>query len=346
MLSMRKRRGRWYIRGSVRVGKETATIAEHSAGTADRSVAESYRARLQRDTETELLHGTKALRRQITYDEAALDYLAGETRHLSDVSRVRKLTAHFAGMRLSDIDQAAFDTFCREQMPGAKAETKKRARGVLAAICKIGGVELPTIKITGKSREVIAWLQTEDAERLIAAYPKHVQPIALMACYCGLRASELTQLTISAVDMARKPCGAIIVREPKNGKDRVVPMHPKVRAAIEPLLKDKDGNVRASSERLFLNRYSQPYADTRMTGGNPLKASHKAACTAAGVTGFRWHDWRHHFATWALRPVSEGGAGMDVVTLKVIGGWSSLDQIQRYSHSTYELAADQLSRRA
>lgn len=346
MLSIRKRRGVWYVRGSVRVGKETAYIAEHSAGTTDRAVAESYRAKLQRDTETELLHGTKALRRQVTYDEAALEYLAVETRHLSDVSRVRKLTAYFAGMRLADIDQAAFDAFCREQMPTAKAETRKRARGVLAAIFQTAGVELPKIRITGKSREIIAWLKIDDADRLLASYPKHVQPIAITACYCGLRASELTQLTIGNVDMARKPNGAIIVQDTKNGRDRVVPMHARVRAAIEPLLKDKEGNARPTSARLFLNRYGQPYADTRMTGGNPLKASHKAACKAAGVTGFRWHDWRHHFATWALRPVSEGGAGMDVVTLKDVGGWSSLDQIQRYSHSSYALAAESLSRRA
>jgi integrase len=346
MLSIRKRAGRWYVRGRVKVGKETAYVAEHSAGTTDRAIAESYRAKLQRDTETELLHGTKAVRRQVTYDEAALDYLAGATRHLSDVSRVRSLTKHFAGMRLSDVDQAAFDAFCREEMPAAKAETRKRARGVLAAICQTAGVELPKIRITGKSREIIAWLKIDDADRLLSSYPKHVQPIAITACYCGLRASELTQLTIANVDMARKPNGAIFVKNPKNGRDRVVPMHPRVKAALEPLLHDKEGNPRASSDRLFLNRYGRPYADTRMTGGNPLKASHKAACKAAGVTGFRWHDWRHHFASWALRPISEGGAGMDVVTLKNVGGWSSLDQIQRYSHSSYELAAEGLSRRA
>jgi len=45
MLSLRKRAGRWYIRGSVRIGKETAHIAEFSTGTTERAIAESIRAR-------------------------------------------------------------------------------------------------------------------------------------------------------------------------------------------------------------------------------------------------------------------------------------------------------------
>ena len=346
MLSLRKRAGRWYVRGTVRIGKDTREVAEHSVGTTDRSLAESYRARLQREVEAAILHGSSIVRRQITFDDAALNYLADGERHLSDISRVRTLTRFFSGRLLSEIDQKTFDEFCRQEIPAAKPATRKRARGVLASICAAGGVTIPEIKVGGKSRSVIAWLSNEDAETLIASYPKHVQPIAVMACYCGLRASELLQLSISAVDLSRAPNGAVIVKDPKNGRDRVVPLHPRVRDAIQPLLKDKRGNLRPSVEKLFLNRYGQPYTDTRKIGGNPLSSSHKAACAKAGVNGFRWHDWRHHFATWALRPVSEGGAGMDVLTLKEIGGWSSLDQVQRYSHSTYEIAAELLARRA
>lgn len=346
MLSLRKRAGRWYVRGTIRIGKETAVVAEHSTGTTERALAESYRARLQRETEARILHGAAAVRREVTFDQAALDYLAGDGRHLSDISRVRALARYFAGWQLSDIGQTSFDDFCRQELPAAKVGTKARARGVLASICSIGGVTLPPIKISGRARTIVAWLSPEAAERLILAYPPHVQPIALTACYCGLRASELIQLTISALDMARQPHGALIVRNTKNARDRVVPMHKRVREAIEPLLLDDDGNPRPSGERVFLNRYGQPYSDTRKTGGNPLSSSHRAACKAAGIENFRWHDWRHHFATWALRPVSEGGAGMDVVTLREIGGWSSLDQVQRYSHSTFERAAASLAQRA
>lgn len=346
MLSIRKRRGRWYVRGSVRVGRQTVHVAEHSTGTTDRSLAESYKAKLQRDTEAEIIHGRAAVRREVTYDQAALDYLANEPRHLSDVSRVRVLTRYFAGKDLGSIDQAAFDEFCRQEMPGAAPGTKRRTKSVLAAICKAGGCEVPEITIAGRSRSVVAWLPLATADRLIESYPKHVRPIAITAAYCGLRASELTTLRISAVDLERKPHGALIVRNPKNGRDRVVPLHERARNAIEPLLVDKHGNARPSDAVVFLNRYGEAYTDTRTTGGNPLSSAHRTACKAAGVSAFRWHDWRHHWATWALRPVSEGGAGMDPLSLMMIAGWSSLDQAQRYAHAAYETAATALARRA
>lgn len=346
MLSLRKRAGRWYVRGTVRIGKETAVVAEHSTGTTERALAESYRARLQRETEARLLHGAAAVRREVTFDQAALDYLAGDGRHLSDISRVRALARYFAGEVCAKIGQAEFDAFCRQEIPNASPATRRRVKSVLSSICKCAGVDLPEIAIAGKARSVVAWLPLETAERLIAAYPKHVRPIATLAAYGGLRASELTTLRISAVDLSRPPHGAVIVRNPKNGRDRVVPLHARARDAIEPLLVDKKGNRRGDDECLFLNRYRRPYTDTRQLGGNPLSASHKAACKAAGVDGFRWHDWRHHAATWALRPVSEGGGGLDPLSLLAIFGWSSLSQVQRYAHASYETAAAGIARRA
>lgn len=340
MLSIRKRNGRWYVRGTIRIGRQTVRIAEHSAGTTQRAVAESYRARLQRETEEALLHGGSVERRHVTFAEAALKYLDGDVRHMSDISRLRQLERSFADCKLADIDAGEFERFCREQIPGAKASSRRRAKNTLAAIFRAAGMKLPEIKIGGKTRSIIAWLSLADADRLLLSYPKHVQPIALVACYCGLRASEALALKRSSLDLARKPFGAVIVKDPKNGRDRIVPLHKRVRDALDPLIEK-----RGPDDYLFLNRYGKPYTDTRKIGGNPLSASHKAACKAAGIHAFRWHDWRHHFATWSLRPSSEGGAGMDVETLRMIGGWSSLEQVQRYSHSNYERAADQLSRR-
>lgn len=340
MLTLRRRGKTWHVRGSVRVGRQTVQIAEHSTGSISRAVAESYRARLQSQTEAEILHGAAAARRSISFDEAALRYL-DTPRHLSDVSRVRTLTAHFAGVDLGQIDQAAWDDFAGKHLAEASAATRRRIKTVLAAVCQAAGFNLPAIDVPGRARSVIAWLPLDVADRLIDAYPDHVRPIAICAAYCGFRASELLTLKAGDVDLARPPHGAVLVRNPKNGRDRVVPLHPRAREAILPLLaKRQPGDV------VFKNRYGQAYTDTRQIGGNPLSSSHRAACARAGVTGFRWHDWRHHFATWALRPVSEGGAGLDVASLQYVGGWSTADQVMRYAHASYEAAAAGIARRA
>lgn len=106
---------------------------------------------------------------------------------------------------------------------------------------------------------------------------------------------------------------------------RGVPMHPRVREVLsqvwEAAGKPKTGYV-------FLDRIGTPYADTReykLPGGNPLRASHKAACAKAGVSNFRVHDWRH---CWASQCVM---AGVDLPTLQRLGGWKTLRMVERYA---------------
>ena len=76
---------------------------------------------------------------------------------------------------------------------------------------------------------------------------------------------------------------------------------------------------------MFLNKRGKPYADNRKVGGNPLSSAHRTACHKAGITGFRPHDWRHHFAVWFLK------RGGNLRALCQIAGWSSMQMTQRYA---------------
>ena len=46
----------------------------------------------------------------------------------------------------------------------------------------------------------------------------------------------------------------------------------------------------------------------------------------AGISGFRWHDLRHTWASWHVQ------AGTPLQRLMEMGGWSSLDIVLRYAH--------------
>jgi integrase len=83
----------------------------------------------------------------------------------------------------------------------------------------------------------------------------------------------------------------------KSGKSRRVGLRPLVRAV---LLATWTEQGRPDSATVFLNRRGKPYADTRQTGGNPLTSAYRTAYRKAGITGFRIHDWRHHFAVCRL----------------------------------------------
>ena len=71
--------------------------------------------------------------------------------------------------------------------------------------------------------------------------------------------------------------------------------------------------------------------------GKPIiQVSTKAWYTAlarAGITGFRWHDLRHTWASWHVQ------SGTPLFALQELGGWASTEMVRRYAH----LAAEHLA---
>jgi len=323
MLRCVKRGKVYYVRGTIKVGKKVVAVY-HSTGLANKAAAETYAARYERDESEKLIHGAAFVRREIEFAQAANEYLNTEP-HLSDVSRVRQLTEAFGDARLSEIDATAFAQFTRNVLPGRSPNTHERARVVLASIFKAAGVRFPEIPSYGKDVERVRWLSHQKADWLLRWYYKRVKPIALVARDCGLRASENILLEVGRCDPSWGAHGAFHVAFTKNGGDRIVPWTADVRVAVLPLLR-----CRRDQDRLWIGERG-PYADTRKTGGNPVTKAHGTACRDAGVSDFTWHDWRHHWATWALQKPERGGLGLDLLELQRVGGWKDLDSVQRYA---------------
>ena len=64
----------------------------------------------------------------------------------------------------------------------------------------------------------------------------------------------------------------------------------------------------------------------RPADDRPAKKIVSAALGAAKIEDFRFHDLRHTFAS---RLAMEG---VDLLTIKELGGWKSLLMVQRYAH--------------
>lgn len=327
MLSLRRRGQKrlvWYIRGTVKVGKEKREVAEFSTGFTERAAAESFKVKFEADTQREIIFGAPPVASKIKFEEAALQYLS-VARHSGDESRVNQLTNAFAGLKLAQIDAAAFEEFLRKELPGRSPNTHERARVTLASVFKAASVPFPKIPAYGETKSRVKWLSHQKADRLLRWYNKRVQPIALVARDCGLRASENLLMTVGRCDHSWGAHGAFHVANPKNGRDRVVPWTAEVRADVLPRLIGRRDN-----DRLWIGARG-PYSDTRMTGGNPVTKAHRTACRDAGITDFTWHDWRHHWATWALQPKDNGGFGWSLLDLAKVGGWEDLESVQRYA---------------
>jgi len=127
--------------------------------------------------------------------------------------------------------------------------------------------------------------------------------LVTVALETGTRRSEVEGLTWDRVDLSR---GVIRLEITKSGRRREVPM----RQSVYDVLADRSG---AREGRVW------PEGSTR--------AAFEVAVEAARLNApFRFHDCRHHFASWFMM---RGGS---LPALQKILGHASLAMTMRYAH--------------
>jgi site-specific recombinase XerD len=151
--------------------------------------------------------------------------------------------------------------------------------------------------------------------------------IRLMA-ETGMRAGELTGLTVADIDLNR---GLVTVRRGKGGKGRVAPFGDQTARAIDRYLRARRTHRLAETDTLWLGDRGK----TLEYYG--LWAALKYRAQLAGLTNFHPHLLRHTAASrWLAAGGSEGG-------LMAVAGRSSRDMLDRYTRAT---AADRAAAEA
>jgi len=89
-------------------------------------------------------------------------------------------------------------------------------------------------------------------------------------------------------------------------------MNASLRAALAPL------KEQATGATIFTSRKGSPYRS--------IRSAFQTACRRAGLTDVTPHALRHTFASRLVM------AGVDLRTVQELGGWSSLELVQRYAH--------------
>lgn len=330
MLTMR-RRGKaqnFFIRGSVTLGSRSINVAEYSSGTPDKDAAAHLMAQKELELREQLMFGPRAAVPRAAINDAFDAYLNKAPRpHSTDVVRVEVMRTRIGESSLGEA-RTAWHRFRDEYLLGHAPAGQDRYRSLLQACLNVYHEKhgLPPFKLKAIpfDNQRIRFLSHEDRDRLIGSYAKHVQPIATMLAFQGPRTQEALQLTWGAggADMER---GTLFFPRTKTGNPRTVEAHPRVLAVLRPLWLARHC---PQSGHVFLNRFGDPYTDTRdleVQGGNPIASAHKTACRRAGIEDFTVHDWRHHWASHCVM------AGVDLVTIMRLGGWKSLRMVQRYA---------------
>lgn len=328
MLNIRKRGQIYYVRGTVRVGKETFDVKEQSTGFDKLKDAREYASRLEADIREHALNPNADRTKKTTFDDCLSVYLNKKRIKPAELVKVRILLPYFEGITVSDIS-SAWNKFCSLKN-GLALSTLNRYACVINSILNASKEELKIsvepIKKQRVKNQVIFMLADKVRPLLLSCYSDRSRPIFTVFAYQGLREQENLQLQWEDVDFKR---AVIFIRTSKNGEPRQIPMHKKTWIVLaRQWIKQK----KPMSGHVWLNKKRKPYTDTRKTGqgGSPIRKAHINALERLKkqhgvVVKMRVHDWRHD---WASRMVM---AGVDLITVQKIGGWKSLDMVKRYA---------------
>lgn len=168
------------------------------------------------------------------------------------------------------------------------------------------------------------WKETEDNardeildpsqfERLQLHSAEYLRPINLIAYATGMRWGEIINLTWNKVDLKN---GFIRLKgeDTKNKKGRLIPLD--LFPGLRELFRDLHRVRSLTCPHVFLH------------GDRPIlsiKGAFKAACKAAGIMNFRFHDFRHTAITNLRR------AGVDTLTIMQISGHKTMVCFTRYN---------------
>ena len=196
-----------------------------------------------------------------------------------------------------------------------------------------------TVEAPKRGRVLPKILSQEDVDRLIEAAraetaktKKQDEAVRLLCMVellyaAGLRVSELVTLPLAAV---RGKQGFLYVRG-KGNKERIAPLNPSAREAIDSYLKIRDAfaPTKGESRYLFLSRGAEGHLTRRRCHQMLKDLAMKAGVDPAKLSP---HVLRHAFATHLV----EGGA--DLRSVQTMLGHADIGTTQIYTH----VASDRL----
>jgi integrase len=307
-----------------------------STGTSDKHRAQEFHDRLKADLWDQARLGHKP---RYTWNDAVVRYV-GEREGLASLetskTHLRWLDQRLSGVALVDIDRTRIDAIAQAKRKEPRvvrtrkgpqpigrtvsAGTVNRVIGVLKAVLN-AAVEwewLDRAPVTKRAKVVtkrIRWLTQAEAARLLVELPAHLADMAQFSLETGLRRSNVTGLQWSQVDLVR----------------RVAWIHPDQAKARRPITVPlSDTAVAVLRRQVPKKRLPEFLESVFVYHGRPVyqtvTAAWKKACKRASIRDFRWHDLRHTWASWHVQ------RGTPLQVLKELGGWETLEMVQRYAH--------------
>lgn len=260
----------------------------------------------------------------------------GGRAYTENMQRLKAVFGEWWGLPITEITAGMIESLKtdRKAKHGNSDETIRRdlsrLRGVFRLARKRGypndafdTVEMPRVDTGG----IVRFLSDDERERLLAALddkatPDYLRAMVLVSLNTGVRRGELFGLAWGAVDFKQNVL-TVVGNTSKAGKTRHIPMNAATRKAL------LDWKPKKAAGLVFPGKAGQFYT---------VKRSWASLLKRAKITGFRWHDMRHDFASRLVM------RGVDLYTVGDLLGHDRATTTQRYAHlaPTHRAAAVEL----
>jgi integrase len=225
------------------------------------------------------------------------------------------------------VEWGVMDTYALTTIKPMKADS----RGVVRYLSSEEEVALRDALRTRDARKAAgresgnAWRAARGKEERPEYESDHLAPMVILSLNTGLRRGELFQLRWRDVDIKRRVL-TVAGATTKGGHTRHIPLTDEAVTVLEAWCKP-DADPR---ELVFPGR----------TGGQfyTLKTAWAVLLTDAGISGFRWHDLRHTFASKLVQ------AGVDLNTVRELMGHADIKMTLRYAHLSPSHLADAINK--
>lgn len=305
-----------------------------SAGTTDKKAAKRFHDELRAS-----LWAESARPDGRTWKDACIAWLQAAPRSASDRYSLRALD--YEDRPLTECTRESFEAALATKSPA----TFNRYRAIIQAILHYSGVSIK-IPLRKTKSQRLRFLSHEEWERLYAAIPAHLKPLAAFAIATGLRQRNVTHLTWQQLDLPRKVAW-VHPDETKAGKPIGIPLSDDAIKILRAQIgkhdqwvfpyagrgRDKEGKSKGkpvtkikTAWQLAMERAGLGYFERKLDADGRLVSKKWHG-------DFTWHGLRHTWAAWHVM------SGTPLEVLQKLGGWADLKMVMQYSHLAPEYLA-------
>ena len=237
--------------------------------------------------------------------------------YIGDVSRANNLLSYFGENKLvAEITPLDIEKFKAYRKDKVKPATINRELALLKHVYtkgiewgKVFDNPVKKVKLFKEDNRRSRFLSQEEIGRLLACANGQLKAILITALHTGMRRSEIFNLKWKDIDFET---GYITVLNSKNGEKRDIPLS----ATLTKTLKNVIRYI--GSEYVFRGKHGELVKD--------ISRSFATTLSKAAITDFRFHDFRHTFASHLVMK------GTDLKTVQELLGHRTFEMTLRYSH--------------